>query len=98
MAQRDTRRLVCISEQNISSGISLYLFVLCLWYLIHATGGRSSGKQIVFHVTDKEAKFNYVTVNRSCNPGNIKALCVGFLTNEMQHVNGKITHHFAIKS
>jgi hypothetical protein len=65
MAQHETKKLVCISEQNISSGISLCLLVLCLWYLIHATGGRFSGKQIVFHVTDKEAKFNYVTVNRS---------------------------------
>jgi len=51
--------------QNISSGISLYLFVLCLWYLIHATGRKSADKQTVFHITDTEAKFNYVTVNRS---------------------------------
>lgn len=64
MAQHNTKKLVCISEQNVSSGISLYLFVLCLWYLIHATGGRSSGKQIVFHIRDEEAKFNYVRVNR----------------------------------
>ena len=62
MAQHDTKKLVCISEQCVSSGISLYKFVLRLWYLIQAIGARSSGKQIV---TDKEDKFNYVTVNRS---------------------------------
>ena len=53
-----------ISALNINAGISLYLIVLCRWYLIYVSRGRTSATQTVFHVGDNEAKFNYATVNR----------------------------------